>query len=169
MDYKEKHRLAVQLHAYVREWRGAVLNHVAVIEKEIAHIISHYFCKEEKRDVFYSEIATAEFFSYRNKVSILKKILQKEYDFFWKEHSNLTKELGKIGDFRNVMAHATIDVTDDALRRHPKKGVGFVSFQNGQRIVQVLTEADFNDWNGRMGTVSSDIDDLKRILGIRRE
>jgi hypothetical protein len=169
MDFKEQYALATKLHAYVRDWRGGVLNTVAVIEKDIAQIISHYFCKEERRDVFFSEIATAEFFSYRNKISILKEILQKDYAFFLEEHPDLTKELGEIGEFRNILAHATLDVTDNALRRNPKDGVGFVSFQDGERVVKVFTEGDFNDWNGRMGTVSSYIEDLKAILGILSE
>jgi hypothetical protein len=168
MDYKEKRRSAEKLHAYVREWRGDVLNHVAVIEKEIAAIISHYFCEEERRSFFYSEVATAEFFTYRNKVSILKRLLKKDYDFFWVGHSYLTKELGEIGEFRNILAHATIDVSDEALSRQPKDGVGFVSFSDGERVVRVFTEADFNDWGGRMGTVSGDIEDLIRILGVQR-
>ena len=167
MDFKEKYELAARLHAYVRDWRGRVLNTVAVMEKEIAQIISHYFCAEERRDFFFSEIA--RFLSYRNKVSILKQILQKDYVFFSREHPDLTKELEEIGAFRNILAHATLDVTDNALRRKPKDAVGFVSFEDGERVVKVFAEADFNDWNGRMGNVSSDIADLKAILGIPSE
>jgi len=166
MEYDQKVALAKRMHAYARDWRGRVLNTAAVIERDIALIIAHYFCTDEKKLFFFSEVATSHFFSFRSKIMILKKILKKDYQFFLENCPNLLGNLEKVKNYRNVIAHSTLDVTDDALKRKPEKGIGFIRYQDGSRSVNVLSEIDFNEWNGVMGNVSSDLSTLKMILGI---
>ena len=59
----ERQRLAGVLHESVRQMRGRFLNTVAVIDIELAWVISQYFCSDDARSaIFMSEIATKEFF-----------------------------------------------------------------------------------------------------------
>ena len=53
--HEEKVAAASKLHEKARYLRGRFLNHVAVIEKEIAVILTEYFCTEDetKRELFF--------------------------------------------------------------------------------------------------------------------
>lgn len=164
MEHKEKVIRAQQLHSYVREWRGRILNTMAVAERNIALLISSYFCKEEKKYFFFSEVATSHFFSLRSKVNILKKILKKDYQFCLDQEPNFFKNLETVIEFRNLIAHATIDVSDDALKRDPREGVGFVSYSEGVKSIKVFNEVDFNEMNGIMGDISSELETLMRFV-----
>jgi hypothetical protein len=164
MEHDEKIRLAQRLHSYARDWRGRILNTTAVIERNIALLISSYFCKEEKKYFFFSEVATSHFFSFRSKINILRQILRKDYQFFLDRNPAFFKEIEKVIKFRNLIAHALIDVSDEALKRNPKEGVGFVSYSDGVKSIKVFTEADFNEMNGIMGNVSSELATLMRFV-----
>jgi hypothetical protein len=164
MERDGKIRLAQRLHSYVRDWRGRVLNTVAVIERDIALLISSYFCEEEKKYFFFSEVATSHFFSFRSKINILKKILKKDYQFCLDQNPDFFREIERVIEFRNLIAHSPIDTSDEALERDPKEGVGFVSYSDGVKSIKVITEAGFNEMNGIMGNVSSELATLMRFV-----
>jgi hypothetical protein len=80
--------LARILHQTAREMRGRILNSVAVIDVQLAEIISHYFCdSENRRALFMSEIATSQFFSLRSKENILKKNYKIRMQFLLRQRS----------------------------------------------------------------------------------
>jgi hypothetical protein len=164
MEHDEKIRLAERLHSYVRDWRGRILNTVAVIERNIALLISSYFCREEKKYFFFSEIATSHFFSFGSKINILKKILKKDYQFCLDQNPDFFREIERVMEFRNLIAHAPIDISDEALERDPKEGVGFVSYSDGVKSIKVFSEADFNEMSGIMGNVTSELATLMRFV-----
>jgi hypothetical protein len=164
MEHHEKIRLAQRMHSYVRDWRGRILNSMAVIERDTALLISSYFCKEEKKYFFFSEVAISHFFSLRSKINILRKILKKDYQFCLDQNPDFFKEIERVMEFRNLIAHAPIDVSDEALNRDPKEGVGFVSYSDGVKSIKVFNEADFNEMNGIMGNVSSELATLMRFV-----
>lgn len=58
-SYEERVAAAKTLHEKVRQMRGRFLNHVAVIEREIAVIPTEYFCTEDdqKRQLFFERVA----------------------------------------------------------------------------------------------------------------
>ena len=155
MNDDEKVKAVQSIHAHVRDWRGRLLNSAAVNERQIAQIITWYFCDERRRDFFFSEIATSYFFSLRAKIDILSKILKTDYEFFLDEQPDFLKDVNEMKYFRNLLAHATLDLSDKALSRDPRKGVGFLQFHDGKREVKVVTEEDFNNWNATCGMVSS--------------
>ena len=37
--------------------------------------------------------------------------------------------------FRNILAHATLDVSEGALHKEEISGVGFVRYKDGERVV----------------------------------
>ena len=55
---------------------------------------------------------------------------------------------------------------DVALTKTPEEGVGFVSYKGGQRKITIVTAADFNDWNGRIGTAAGLIGDTMRLMNL---
>lgn len=168
MDYNEKVTKASIMHSVARVWRGDVLNHSAVIEKEIAMIISKYFCKPEREALFTSEIALQGFFSFRNKARILR-IIAEDYDFVFKDSPKFFDEMEKIMTYRNKLAHATLDFTEESLMRDPKDGITLVFYKKGRKRTEVFNYDLREDWNVRMNMVSSKIKDLMNVIGIRKE
>ena len=64
MEYDEQYHKCKQIHEKARYFRGRFLNFVAVIERDIALLLTDYFCTvcSDKRELFFKNIATAPFF-----------------------------------------------------------------------------------------------------------
>lgn len=151
-----------KIHERARYIRGRFLNHVAVIEREIALILTDYFCRddEEKRELFFTAVITAPFFSLSSRKDLLLKIIKNDYPGYWKKYSQTLKRLDEIISFRNKLAHSVVDVSEEALARPLEKGVGFIEWKEGEPI----TEKDFDDWQAKANMISSCISDIKQLL-----
>ena len=146
--------------------RGTLLNTVAVLDAQIAEIISHYFCNvEHRRALFMSDIATAQFFSLRMKEAVLKKIVKLECGFYLERNPGLFKEFEAIRNFRNDLAHAIIDVSEEALIRGPTESIGFVSFKDGKEHTRRVTPAEADSYNARAGMLLGNLKEIALILG----
>ncbi len=166
MTYEEKIQSATRLHEYVRNWRGQLINSVSVMDLRLALVISKFFAKEERFLLFFSEMATSQSMTFSKKREMLRIIFQHDPLLETDKDRNLLKELEAIGTFRNILAHSVLDVSDAALAKNPKDGVGFISYKGGQKKIISVTEADFNDWSGRIGTVAGLIGDTMRLMNL---
>ena len=157
---RAKHLIAGQLHERARQFRGVFLNHVAVIERNIALLLTHYFCTEDpsKQAIFFNSIASA--MSLNAKRSVLIEIVRKDYPRYWDEHSQFLLDLQRLQEFRNKLAHSVVDVSDAALARPLNLGVGFVQWKEGEPI----TEKEFDDWIVRANMVLGTLDEIKMLL-----
>ncbi|SRR6266704_696591 len=159
-EYKKKVASAKLLHEKARYLRGRFLNYVAVIEHDIAVILTKYFCTEdeEKRALFFTKIA--ENLSLQRKKEILIEIVRNDYPRYWEEHKQFLNDLKSIQELRNKLAHSILDVSDEALARPLEEGVGFIQWKKGEPI----TEAEFEDWEMRSNMLSSTLAEIKRLL-----
>jgi hypothetical protein len=159
-DYHKKVSAAQDLHEKARYLRGRFLNSVAVIERDIAIILTEYFCTvdENKRKLFFHKVA--EKLSLQKKKDILIEIVKNDYPKYWEENQKFLKDMQYIQEFRNKLAHSVVDVTDEALSRPLEEGVGFVQWKKGIPV----TDEEFNDWEVRANMLSSTLSDLKRLL-----
>jgi len=162
MEHNEKVNAAKKIHERARYYRGRFLNSVAVIERDIAMILTDYFCTkdEEKRELFFRNIATAPSFSLKTKKDILVKIVKKDYPIYWDNNSDVLRHFEEIIEFRNKLAHSIVDVSDEALKRPIEDGIGFVEWQEGKPI----TQEDFDDLDAWATTVNSCLNDIRRLL-----
>ncbi len=158
--YTKKVAAAQRLHEKARYLRGRFLNSVAVIERDIAVILTQYFCTEdeEKQTLFFSRVA--ENLSLQKKKEILIEIVKNDYPRYWEEHKQFLHDLKNIQEFRNKLAHSILDVSDEALARPIEEGVGFVQWKKGEPI----TDDEFQDWEVRANMLSSTLSDIKRLL-----
>jgi hypothetical protein len=157
---RAKRRAAEQLHERARQFRGRFLNHVAVIERDIALLLTSYFCTDDpsKQAIFFNNIASA--MSLNAKRSVLVEIVKKDYPRYWDEHSQFLLDLQRLQEFRNKLAHSVVDVSDTALARPLDLGVGFVQWKKGEPI----TENEFDDWVVRANMVLGTLDEIKMLL-----
>jgi hypothetical protein len=155
IDYAQK------IHERARYLRGRFLNFVAVIERDIAIILTDYFCTSDsqKRELFFRQIAT-RFLSLKAKKEILIEIVKKDYPNYWGQHSAILRNLDEIINFRNKLAHSVVDVSESALARPIDNGIGFVDWNKGEPI----TDEQFQDWEIKTQMVLSSLSDVKRLL-----
>ena len=164
-EHNDKLDASRKLHERARYLRGRFLNSVAVIERDIAVILTEYFCTidEEKRELFFEKVA--EKFSLQKKKEILIEIVKKDYPRYWEENKEFLNSLQQIQEFRNKLAHSVLDVSDEALQRPLEEGVGFIQWKNGAPI----TDAQFQDWEVKANMLSSTLSDIKRLLPFKEK
>ncbi|GAH13880.1 unnamed protein product, partial [marine sediment metagenome] len=121
-----------------KEIRGRFLDQAIPIEMLIDDIISWHFCPEDTRQsLFFSLVSPKLTFS--NKIKILETILQIYYPDLVKKHQNLIKEINKIRDFRNRIAHSLLDASDEFLEKGYNDRIRLVFYRNGEKKHQVIT------------------------------
>ncbi|MCX5806409.1 MAG: hypothetical protein NT010_10145 [Proteobacteria bacterium] len=164
-EYRKKVAAAQKIHERARYLRGRFLNSVAVIERDIAVILTKYFRTqdENKRALFFNKVA--ERLSLNNKKEILIDIVKNDYPRYWEENKQFLMDLQKIQEVRNKLAHSTVDVSDEALGRPIEEGIGFVQWGEGRPI----TDTEFEDWELRASMVSSALADIKTLLPFKEK
>ena len=163
--FKKEMVAAEKLHERARYLRGRFLNSVAVIERDIAVILTEYFCTEDedKRKLFYEKVA--EKLSIQKKKEILIDIVKNDYPRYWDKNQKILKDLQAIQEFRNKISHSVVDVSEEALLRPIEEGVGFVQWKEGKPI----TDGEFEDLVVRANTVSSSLWDIKQLLPFKEK
>ena len=144
MDKARKQKMDVvhRLHEKARNLRGRFLNSVAVIEHDIAVILTEYFCTEDesKRELFFAKVV--EKLSLQKKKEILIEIVKVDYPRYWEENKEFLNSLQLIQEFRNKLAHSILDVSDEALERPLKEGISFVQWRKGAPV----TDDEFEEF-----------------------
>ncbi len=164
-EYRNKVAAAKKLHEKARYLRGRFLNSVAVIERDIAVILTEYFCTEDenKQELFFGKVA--EKLSLQKKKLILIDIVKNDYPSYWEENKEALTYLQNIQEVRNILAHSVVDVSDDALSRPIEEGVGFVQWRKGKPI----TDREFEDLEVRANTVLSTLSEIKQLLPFKEK
>jgi len=165
VEHKKKFIAVGKIHEKARYLRGRFLNSVAVIERDIAVILSEYFCTEDefKRDIFFNKVAGK--FSLNKKKEILIEIVKNDYPRYWEKNKQFLIDLQSIQEFRNKLAHSVVDVSDEALCRPIEQGVGFVQWKQSVPI----TDKEFEEWEVKANMIGSVLYDIKRLLPFKEK
>lgn len=164
-EYKKKVSAAQRLHERARYLRGRFMNSVAVIEHDIAAILTEYFCTvdEGKRELFFTRVA--EKLSLQKKKEILIEIVKIDYPMYWEKKKEFLNSLQQIQEFRNKLAHSVLDVSDEALARPLEEGVGFVQWKKGTPV----TDEEFQEWEVKANMLSETLSDIRRLLPFKEK
>ena len=151
---------ARRIHERAREFRGRFLNHLAVIERDIALLLTEYFCTEDplKQELFFDRIACR--MSLEQKRVLLAEIVKRDYPRYWDDNGQFLQDLKQLQELRNKLAHSIVDVSNPALERPIDQGVGFVQWNGGVPI----TEQELDQWCAQANMVSGTLADIKRLL-----
>jgi hypothetical protein len=79
---------------------------------------------------------------------------------YWEREKDHFKAFDEVADFRNRLAHCTLDVSNDALTRPVADGVAFVDRDDCTPI----TDRDFNDFEVKANMIYSCLHDIERLL-----
>jgi hypothetical protein len=153
---------AQRIHEKARHLRGRFLNSVAVIERDIALILTDYFCTSDpvKRELFFRYVVTSRGFALSAKKEALVAIVKGDYARYWDKQKKILRTLDEIMTFRNKLAHSVVDVSHQALARPIDEGIGFVDWNGGTPI----TDKEFQDWVVKTNMVSGCLKEIKNLL-----
>jgi hypothetical protein len=165
-DENERIRQAQRLHEAVRQLRGRLLNSVAVIDISISRLLASYFCQDEnKRHLAFSDVFTAYSMRLHSKAELLEKIVRNEFPWYLDREPDVFRSLRELREFRNTLAHATVDVSDEALAKGAEREIGFVYYRDGERRVRQVTPEMANDFNVKASMVHTSLIELGRLFG----
>jgi hypothetical protein len=169
-EENEKVAKVQHLHERVRQLRGRLLNTLAVIDVRVSRLLAAYFChNDDRRNLAFSEVFVSRL-RLEYKARLLEKIVKKEFSWYLERHTpNVFKDLHEVREFRNTLAHATVDVSEEALAKDPAKEVGFVYYKDGQRKVKLVTAEIATEIQVRANMVSTSLMELGTLLGLKRE
>lgn len=162
MTYDEKYFAAKAIHARAREMRGGFLNLVACIERKLATLLTDYFCRDcpQKRKLFFDGIVTASSFGLRAKKTILVRILKQDYPSYWDREKEHFRAFDEVAEFRNRLAHCTLDVSDLALQRPKTDGIAFVDRDDCTPI----SDTDFNEYEVKANMIFTCLSEIEQML-----
>jgi hypothetical protein len=157
---RKKASAAEKLFLRARDLRGTFLNRVAAIERDVATLLTNYFCTEDesKREIFMAKVIGK--MSLEMKRVVLIEIVKKDYPRYWDSHGEFLRDLQDIQEFRNKLAHSVIDMSEAALARPIEEGVGFVQWKDGAPI----TDKEFENWEVRTNMLMGTLREIRRLL-----
>lgn len=163
--YNNKRQAADKLHKKARYMRGRFLNSVAVIERDIATILTEYFCinNEVKRELFFFKVA--EKLSLQKKKEILIEIVKADYPRYWEKNKEFLNNFQQLQEFRNKLAHSVLDISDEALMRPLEEGVGFIQWKKGAPV----TDKEFQDWEVKANMIHSILNEIMLLLPFKEK
>ncbi len=168
-DDEDKIAQAQRLHETVRQLRGRLLNSLAVIDVAVSRLLAAYFCQNaERRNLAFSDVFVSPL-RLEYKARLLERIVKKEFAWYLeKDHSqHLFSDLKDLREFRNTLAHATIDVSDKALTKDPKQEIGFVYYKNGERAVKQVTREMADKFEIKANMVHTGMIELGKLMGVK--
>lgn len=141
--------------------RGPFLIQAIAVDEIVSDIISQYFCPDvEKRHLFFSLIINGGDLAFSDKINIFDKMLQLVYPDLANQHDGIKDRLDKIRKFRNRLAHAMPDTSEEYLLKKYQDRIRLVYFEDGARKQQELF---INDTNKRLGECTKVIEELTQI------
>jgi hypothetical protein len=103
--------------------KGTLLNKVSILESMIDWFLTNHFCKDVIRQKdFLTWLMPSNMITLENKRILFKKIIEKYYPDFIKTTPTFHAILGKILDFRNEMAHFSLDISPQGIERSTISG-----------------------------------------------
>ena len=124
--------------------RGPFLEQAIFIERIIDGIVSNHFCLDETRRNFFFSLIMPEIVFFK-KINIIKQLLKLHYPDLDIKYPKLNKELENIINFRNEIAHAMLDTSDEFMSKKYLDRIQFKSFKKGQTEPHEVTSEDIKE------------------------
>ena len=135
-----------KLYALAQQFRGSFMEQAIWIDVIITDILAQYFVpNEDKRMLLSSDVLAGPDISFSGRISILERIISRSYSSFAQEAPKFCDRLNKIRRFRNRLAHAHLDTSDNLLAKWSGDRIQIIFYEDGQAKTQVITVKENND------------------------
>ena len=104
----------------------------------ITGLLVLYFTEDEKKQSVQDEALTGRDFSFSARIELLEKVVRLSFAAFVSTHLDLFTKLDKVRRFRNRLAHAQLDTSDEFLARSGEQ-IRLMFYENGEANHQVIT------------------------------
>ncbi len=113
------------------------------IELLVGDIISRHFCPEEERhSLLFSLVINETDLTFSSKINIFSQLLQLKYPDLLNRYPKVIDDLEKVRRFRNRIAHAMLDATEEFLGKKYEDRIQLVYYKGGEEKKQVVTEKE---------------------------
>jgi hypothetical protein len=99
----------------------------------ITGLLVLYFAEDEKKQSVPGEALTGRDFSFSARIELLKKVVKLSFPAFVSTHPDLFTKLDKIRRFRNRLAHAQLDTSDEFLAKGAPSRFGLRFTKTGKK------------------------------------
>jgi hypothetical protein len=140
MENKKKEQLK-RLYTLSFDIRGKFLDQTIWIEVLISDILSRFFSHEEPRQILFFSLVAPKL-EFRAKINILSTLLELHYPELLEGYPKLIDDINNIRKFRNKIAHAHLDTTDEFLKKEYTDRIRLIFFKKGKTVTMNLTKED---------------------------
>ena len=124
---------------FSRNLRGAFIDQAIWIDVILTDILARYFVSDkDKRMLFNSDVLTGRDSTFSGRIDILEKVVNKSFADFKKQNTELFKKLDKIRRFRNKLAHAHLDTSENYLSKNKEDMIQLVFYEDGIQKTQSI-------------------------------
>jgi len=124
--------------------RGGFLIQTINIEWLIADILTAHFTSfKDKHNQLFSYVIQPEIWL-KKKIELFNKILDKYYPEVLKKYPDLIRNLNAIKKFRNMIAHANLDTSEDFFKKNYTDRIQYSYYQDGELKKQMIKIDEFN-------------------------
>jgi hypothetical protein len=135
-----------RLYELTKHIRGAFMDQAIMIDVIVTAILARYFAPDaDKRMLLSSDVIAGPDSSFSSRIRLLQKIVSRSYSSFEQEHPAFCDHLDKIRRFRNRLAHAHLDTSDEFMAKGYTDRIQLVFYENGTEKTQVITVKDIDD------------------------
>jgi len=166
-DVPEGSELEKKLTKYFKfdnEHRGSFLVSATQGESYLEDVIaSHFESKnKEKRSLLISLVISQ--LSFNAKIRIVTHLIQTYYPKIQKEFPNLENQLESVRNFRNKMAHYSIDSRTERVMKYAGQKLSLVFHKNGKIHYQVIDKKSFEEKITLAQNVTADLAEIDEII-----
>lgn len=113
-------------------YRGKIVGDLIYLERLIDEVLSRHFCdNKEKRKELFELILGTERIGLGNKILVFQFVFKKHKKAFIRKHPGIFRELIKINQERNIVAHYLLNTSESAVEKFVNKNeFEFVKFRN---------------------------------------
>ena len=122
-----------------------------------------YFTEDAKKQSVLGEALTGRDFSFSARIELLEKVVKLSFPAFGNTHNDFFTKLDKIRRFRNRLAHAQLDTSDEFLAKGGEQ-IQLVFYENGEEKLQIITFADVKLRLAECSQVVLQLDELQKLM-----
>lgn len=141
-----------KVHALATRIRGDFMGQAIAIDILIADILANYFTpNNERRMLLQSEVLSTSTFS--KNINVLKAVVKHSFASFNKSNPEVLSDLDELRMFRNKLAHALLDLSDEWMAQGHTDRIRLLSFNKGKPVHSIITIADSNKALGKASVI----------------
>jgi hypothetical protein len=154
-----------QMYDLARDVRGSFMEQAIWIDVVVTDILAQYFAPDkDKRMLLSSDVLAGPNSSFGDRIKLLEKVVSRSYRSFAQECPNLSDRLDKIRRFRNRLAHAHLDTSDEFIAKGHKDRIQITFYQDGTAKSQVVTVEESNNRLKECSAVMTQLLKLQALL-----